>query len=75
MKDWLLRFGPSSAGLAWVVEREDGTGSLALFEPDAYEEARHILVRRAYADGVAAVVLTTTVEQGAARVQRGVLDR
>ena len=50
MADWMLGFGPSALGLAWVVEREDGTGASAVFEADAHEDARRILVRRARAD-------------------------
>jgi len=58
-----------------VVEREDGTGSCAVFQPDAYEEARHILVRRHLADGVAAVALTVSVEEGAPRIVWEILGR
>ena len=74
MTDWMLRFGPSALGFGWVVEREDGTGASAVFEADAHEDARHILVRRALEDGVAAEALTVTVEEGTPRVQREVLD-
>lgn len=72
---WTLRFGPSPAGGGWVVEREDGSGPSFVLEPEAYEEARHVLVRRALADGVDAVQFVIAVDAAGRHVVRQVLDR
>lgn len=72
---WTLRFGPSPAGVAWVVQCEDGTGPSMTCAPDAYEEARSMLVKRALADEVEAVELTILLEEGKPHVRRHVLDR
>jgi len=72
---WTLRFGSSPAGLAWVVEREDGAGRITAFEPEAYEQARHVLVRRALADDVDAVLVSVAVDEGTRRIVRQVIDR
>lgn len=72
---WTLHFGPSPIGLAWVVAQEGGVGQITVCEPEAYEEARHIIVRRALADDVEAVQLVLMLEEGKARILRQVLDR
>ena len=59
MVTWTLRFGPSPAGAAWIVERDDGTGQTLACAPEAYEEARSLLLRRAFADDGEAVEGTT----------------
>jgi hypothetical protein len=70
----MLPFGSSPALRgSWSVRMV--LAHSAVIEPDAYEEAPHILVRRALADGVAAVALTVSVEEGAPRIVREVLDR
>lgn len=75
MTVWLLYFGPSPAGLAWIVAREDGTGPTLTFEPEAYEEARHQLIRHALDDDVDAVQLVVEVVEGVPSMRRLVLDR